>query len=106
MDQNNALQDRHCLASGSLDNKLITILVDTGSSVSLLDEQLFYSLSLVPPLQPILFSVSGADYKPLTALGKTFLTIAIDEHISSTICCYEKYPFPCGIGNQFSTDTW
>ena len=36
--QNHALQDQQCLVSGSLDDKLITILIDTGSSIGLLDE--------------------------------------------------------------------
>ena len=40
--QNHALQDRQCLASGSLDNKLITNLIDTGSFISLLEKQLYY----------------------------------------------------------------
>ena len=61
--QHHALQDQECLVSGSLDNKPITILIDTGSSISLLDKQLYYSLSSVPPLQPLPFSVSGADDK-------------------------------------------
>ena len=79
MIQNHALQDQQCLVSGSLDNKPITILTDTSSSISLLDEQLYYSLSSVPPLQPLSFSVSGADDKPLIMLGKTFISIAIDK---------------------------
>ena len=78
--QNYALQDRQCLVSGSLDDKPITILIDTCSSVSPLDEQLYYSLSFVPPLQPIQFSVSGADDKPLIALGTATLSIAIDDN--------------------------
>ena len=79
--QNHALQDRQCLVSGSLDNKPIFILIDTSSSISLMDEQLYFSLSLVPPLQPIPFSVSGTDNKPLIALGKTVISIAIDDAI-------------------------
>ena len=55
--QNHALQDQQCLVSGNLDNKPITILIDTGSSISLLDEQFYYSLSSVSSLQPIPFSV-------------------------------------------------
>ena len=34
---------------------------------------------LSSPLQSILFSVSGADDKPLIALGKTFISIASDN---------------------------
>ena len=79
--QNHALQDRQCLVSGSLDNKSIFILIDTGSSISLMDEQLYFSLYLVPPLQPIPISVSGTDNKPLIALGKTVISIAIDDAI-------------------------
>ena len=50
--QNHPLHDWECLVCGSLDDKPITILIDTGSSISLLDEQLYRSLSFVPPLQP------------------------------------------------------
>ena len=77
--QHHALQEQQCLVSGSLDNKPITILIYKGSSISPLDEQLYYSLSSVPPLQPLPFSVSGADDKPLITLGKTFISIAIDD---------------------------
>ena len=77
--QNHALQDWRCLESGSLDNKLITILIDTGSSISLMDKQVYYSFSLVPPLQPTPSSVSSIDDKPLVALGKTAISIAINE---------------------------
>ena len=55
-------------------------MIDTGSSISLLDEQLYCSLSFVPPLQPIQFSVSGADDRPLIALGITSLSIAINDN--------------------------
>ena len=77
--QNHALQDQQCLVSGTLDSKPITILIDIGSSIILLDEQLYYSLSSVPPLQSLPFSVSGADDKPLNLLGKTFISVAIDH---------------------------
>ena len=79
MIQNYALQERQCLVSSSLDNKPITILIDTGFSTSLMDEQLYYSLSLVPPPQPTPLSVSRADEKPLIALGKTAVSIAIND---------------------------
>ena len=59
--QNHALKERQCLVSGTLYHKPIAILIDTGSSISLLDEKLHCPLSLVPPLLPIQFSVSGAD---------------------------------------------
>ena len=78
--QNHTLKDRQCLVSGTLDHKPITILIDTGFSISLLDEQLYCSLSIVPPLQPIQFSVSGADDRFLIALGITSLSIAIDDN--------------------------
>ena len=81
MIQNHALLDRQCLVSGSLDNIPITILTDTGSSISLLDEHLYYSLSSIPPLQPIQFSVSGTDDRPLIALGTATLSIAINNNI-------------------------
>ena len=51
--QHHALQDQQCLVSESLDNKPISVLIDTGYSISLLVEQLYYSLSSVPPLQPV-----------------------------------------------------
>ena len=79
MIQNRALQDQQRLVLDNLDNKPIIILIDTGSSIGLLDEQLYYSLSSVTPLQPILFSVSEADNRPLIALGKTFISIAIND---------------------------
>ena len=79
MIQDHALRGRQCLVSCSLDNKPITILIDTGSSISLIDEQLYYSLSLVPPLQPTPFSVSRADDKPIIVLGKTAISIAIED---------------------------
>ena len=44
-----------------------------------MDEQLYYSLSLVPPPQPTPLSVSRADEKPLIALGKTAVFIAIND---------------------------
>ena len=78
--QNHALQDRQGLVSGTLDSKPISILIDTGSSISLLDEQLDCLLSFVPLLQPKQFSVSGADDRPLIALGITLLPIAIDDN--------------------------
>ena len=39
--QDHALLDCQCLASGSLNDIPITILIDTNSSVSLLDEHLY-----------------------------------------------------------------
>ena len=78
--QNHALKDQPCLVSSTLDNKPFTILIDTGSSISLLDEQLYRLLSFVPPLQPIQFSVSGVDDRPLIALGLTSLPLAIDDN--------------------------
>ena len=76
--QNHALKDCQCLVSCTLDHKTITILIDTGSSISLLDEQLYCLLPFVPPLQPIQFSV--ADDRPLIALGITSLSIATDDN--------------------------
>ena len=76
--QDHALQDRECLVSGTLDHKPMTVLIDTGSSISLLDEQLYCLLPFVPPLQPIQFS--GADDRPLIALGITSLSIATDDN--------------------------
>ena len=76
--QDHALQDRECLVSGTLDHKPMTVLIDTGSSISLLDEQLYCLLPFDPPLQPIQFS--GADDRPLIALGITSLSIATDDN--------------------------
>ena len=102
MIQNHALLDRQCLVSGSLDNKPITILIDTGSCISLLDEQLYYSLSLVPSLQPMLFSISGADDKPLIALGKTSLSIAIDDNTFQVqLVVTRNILFPVVLGTGF-----
>lgn len=47
--------------------------------MNLLDEQLYFSFSSIPPIQSIQFSVSGVDDKPLILLGKTFISIAIDN---------------------------
>ena len=80
MIQNHALQDSQCLASSNLDNKPITILIDTGPFINVLDKQLYYLLSFVPPLQPIQFLVSVADGRLLLALGITSLSIAIDDN--------------------------
>ena len=77
--QTHALQDRECLLSSNLDNETITILIDTNSPFSLLGEQLYYLLSSIPPLEPILFSVSGEDNKPLIVLGETFISITIND---------------------------
>ena len=57
--QNHALKDRQCHVSGTLDHKRITILINTGSSICLLDEQLYCSLSFVPTIQPIQFQIQG-----------------------------------------------
>ena len=105
--QNHALKDRQCLVSDTLDHKPITILIDTGSSITLLDEQLYCSLSIVPPQQPIQFSVSGADDRPLIALGVTSWSIAIDDNTFQVqLVVTRYYPFPCGIGNRLPIYTW
>ena len=54
-------------------------MIDTGSSINLLDEQLYCLLSFVLLLQPIQFSVLGADDRLLIALGITSLSIAINN---------------------------
>ena len=100
--KNHALQDRQCFLSGYLDKNSITILIDTGSSISLLDKQLYYWLSWVLPLQPIPFSVSGANDKPLIAQGKTLISIAIDDgvfHVQLVVT--RNIPFPVASGNEF-----
>ena len=51
-----------------------------GLLLSLLDEHLYYLLSSIPPLQPIQFSVSGADDRPLIALGTTTFSIAFSNN--------------------------
>lgn len=58
------------------------ILIDTCSSISLLDKQLHHLLSFVQSLQPIQFSVSGADSRPLIVLNLTSLPFAIDDNAS------------------------
>ena len=55
--QNHALPEQQCLVPDKLDNKTISILIDTYSSICLLDEQLYYSLPSVPQLQPIQFPI-------------------------------------------------
>ena len=77
-------------------------LIDTGSSISLLNEQLYCSLSFVPPLQPIQFSVSGADDRPLIALGITSLSIAIDDNTFQVqLVVTRNIPFPVVLGIDF-----
>ena len=100
--QNHALKDRQCLVSGTLDDKPITILIDTGSSINLLNEQLYYSLSFVPPLQPIQFSVSGADNRPLIALGITSLSIVINDNTFQVqLVITRNILFPVVLGIDF-----
>ena len=100
--QNHALKDRQCLVSGTLDHKPIIILIDTGSSISLLDEKLYCPLSSVPPLQPIQFSVLRADDRPLIALGITLLSIAIDDNIFQVqLVVTRNILFPVALGIDF-----
>ena len=105
--QNHALQDRQCLVSGTLDSKPFSILIDTGSSTSLLDEQLDCLLSFVPLLQPKQFSVSEASERPLIALGITSLPIAIDDNTFQVqLVVTRNILFTCGIGNRLLANTW
>ena len=93
-----------CLVSGTLDHKPITILINTGSSISVLDEQLYCSLFFVPLLQPIQFSVSGAgaDDRPLIALGITSLSIAIDDNTFQVqLVLTRNILFPVVLGINF-----
>ena len=100
--QNHALKDRQCLVSGTLDQKPTTMLIDTGSSISLLDEKLHCLLSFSPPLQPIQFSVSGADDMPLIALGITSLSIAIDDNtFQEQLVVTRNIHFPVVLGIDF-----
>ena len=102
MIQNHALLDRQCLVSGSLDDIPVTILIDTGSSISLLDEHLYYSLSSIPLLQPIQFSVSGADDRPLIVLGTATLSIAIDNNTFPVqLVVTRNILFPVVVGIDF-----
>ena len=102
MIQNHALQDRQRLVLDNLDKKPIIILIDTGSSIGLLDEQLYYSLSSVPPLQPIPFSVSEEDDRPLIALGKTFISIATnDDTFRVQLIVTRNIPFTVVLGIGF-----
>ena len=98
--QDHALQDRECLVSGTLDHKPMTVLIDTGSSISLLDEQLYCLLPFVPPLQPIQFSV--ADDRPLIALGITSLSIATDDNtFQAQLAVTRNILFPEILGIDF-----
>ena len=100
--QNHALQDSQCFASSSLDNKPIMILIDAGSSINLLDKQLYYLLSFVPPLQPIQFLVSVADGRLLLALGITSLSIAIDDNtFRGQLVVTRNILFPVVLGIDF-----
>ena len=104
--QNHALKDRQCLVSGTLDQKPTTMLIDTGSSISLLDEELYCLLSFSPPLQPIQFSVSGADDMPLMALAITSLSIAIDDNtFQGQLVVTRNIHFPVVLGIDFLQHT-
>ena len=94
--------DCQCLVSGSLDNIPNTILRDTGSSINLLDKHLYYSLSSIPPLQPIQFSVSGADDRHLIALGTATFSIAINNNIFQLqLVVTRNILFPVVLGIDF-----
>ena len=100
--QNHPLKDHQCIVSGTLDHKPITILIDTGSSISLFDEELYCLLSFLPPLQPIQFSVSGADDRALIALGITSLSIAIDDNTFQVqLVATRDILFPVVLGIDF-----
>ena len=100
--KNHALKDRQCLVSGTLDHKPITILIDTGSSINLFDEQLYCLLSFVPPLRPIQFSVSGPDDRSLIALGITSQSIAIDDNtFQIQLAVTRNILFPVVLGVDF-----
>ena len=90
------------LVSGTLDHKPITMSIDTGSSISLLDEQLYCLLSFVQLLQPIQFSVSGADDRPVIALGINSLSIAIDDNTFQVqLVVTRNILFPVVLGINF-----
>ena len=56
----------------------------------------------MPPLQPIPFSILGADDKPLVALGKTSLTIAIDDNTFQVqLVVMRSILFPVVLGIDF-----
>ena len=77
-------------------------MIDTSSSISLLDEQLYCSLSFVPQLQPKQFSVSGADDKPLIGLGIASLSIAIDDNAFQVqLAVTRNILFPVVLGIDF-----
>ena len=98
----NVIQNLVLHVSGNLDNKPITILIDTGSSTSLLDELLYCWLSSIPPLQPIPFFVSGADDQPLIAQGKIFISIAIyDDTIPVQLVVTRNILLPVVLGIDF-----
>ena len=102
--QNHALKDRQCPVSSNVDNKPITILIDTGTSISLHQHHHYnpYSLSSTPPLQPMPFSVSGEDGKPLIVLDKTFLSIAIDDNTFRVqLVVIRNILFPVVLGIDF-----
>ena len=76
--------------------------IDTGSSISLLDEQLYCLLSFVQLLQPIQFSVSGADDRPVIALGINSLSIAIDDNTFQVqLVVTRNILFPVVLGINF-----
>ena len=73
-----------------------------------MDEQSYYSLSSITPLQLLLFSVSGADDKPLIALGKTFISTAVDgDTFWVQLVVTRNILFPVVLGiDSLQTHSW
>ena len=100
--QHHALLHCQCLVSGSLDDIPISVLIDTGSSIRLLDERLHYLLPSIPPLQPAQFSVSGADDRPLIVLSMATLSIAINNNTFRVQLVFTRnILFPVVLGINF-----
>ena len=98
--QNHALKDRQCLVSGTLD----TQTYHDFDRYRFLYKPLGWTTTTytVPPLQPIQFSVSGADDRPVIALGITSLFIAIgDNTFQVQLVVTGNILFPVVLGIDF-----
>ena len=103
--QNHALKDRQCLVSGTLDHKPIMILIDTDSSISLSWMKNYIARCPIATTYTVLSSKGR--WQASYCIGYNLAVHCyLWWHISGATCCYEKYPFPCSIGNRLPANTW
>ena len=103
--QNHALKDRQCLVSGTLDHKPIMIFIDTDSSISLSWMKNYIARCPIATTYTV-FGSKGR-WQASYCIGYNLAVHCyLWWHISGATCCYEKYPFPCSIGNWLPANTW